>query len=104
MAFGSKTEKEPTVPLSLYQDLLAKYHEATQTIATMRQAGFVPLGKVKVQPGEPEPETVAVRRAEHQAASELAKHFEALGAPPGAAREEAERIFAEMETPFMQAT
>jgi len=101
MAFGSKAE---TVPLALYTDLMARYDALVQTVATMRQSGFVPLGKVKVQPGEPEPETVAVHRAEDQMVTELAKHFEQLGAPTSKAREEAERIRAELTSPYMQAT
>ena len=90
---GILPPKEPTVPLALYQDLAKRYDDLLAMYHELRMQGANPVKPGTVVAPRPEPEHVAVRRAEDESVRTMARHIaQASGIPEAQALEEVERI------------
>lgn len=89
---------EPTVPISMYNDLMDKYHAVvTQWMELNTPDRFRAM---RVTPAPPPPEERAMARAHDEFVEQAAAHFVATGVSPTEARAEAERLRKMVEEPM----
>lgn len=88
---------EATVPISMYNDLMAKYHAVVEKFM---ESTAPKAGTMRVTPAPPPPEERAMARAHDEFVEQAAAHFVATGANPAEARAEAERLRKMVEEPM----